>query len=117
MAQRVLITAARPRLDLPLRRDHLALDEVVVLAVNVARCLRADLSQGNDGRPRRRPSQALGDRADESASTENSAIRALTANFLRRRALARTGRPVNEQEPCALYQCLHGVYHFTGRLE
>jgi hypothetical protein len=40
---------------------------------------------------------------------ENSALRASTAKFLRRRALARTGKPVNEQDPWTLYHWSHAV--------
>jgi hypothetical protein len=46
--------------------------------------------------------------------TENSDIRASTADFRRRRALARTGKPVNEQDPWTLYHCSHKSYHFMG---
>jgi hypothetical protein len=46
--------------------------------------------------------------------TENSAIRASTANFRRRCALPRTSKPVNEQDPWTLYQYSHGAYHFMG---
>src|SRR5262245_36216495 len=46
--------------------------------------------------------------------TENSAIRASTANFRRRCALARTGKSVNEQDPWTLYHCSHGAYQFMG---
>jgi hypothetical protein len=51
------------------------------------------------------------------ALQKNSAIRASTANFHRRRALARTGKPVNEQDLWALDHCSHGAFHFTGPSE
>src|SRR5215467_9547622 len=42
---------------------------------------------------------------------EDSAIRAPTANFSRRCALSRAGKPVNEQDPWTLY---HPVLHNAG---
>jgi hypothetical protein len=46
--------------------------------------------------------------------TKNSAIRKSTANFRLRFALARTGKPINEQDPWALYHYLHGSPLFHG---